>query len=287
MPFKVLAALAVTLLFWGSAFVGIRAGLESYAPGHLALLRFLVASAVLGSYAAYKGVRLPRFRDIPVLMVHGFLGYTVYHACLNYGEQTVSAGGASFIISTIPVFSILLAVVFLKERIGLRSIAGILVSMAGVTLISFGEGGGFSFNAGALLILLAAFSESLYIVLQKPFLSRYTPLEYVTYTLTAGTLFLLFYAPGLGQAVAAAPLHDTLAVVYLGVCPAAVAYVTWSYALSQGDVSRIVVSQYCLPAIAIVIGVIWLGELPTLISVFGGLMALGGVALITGRKTSG
>lgn len=285
MSLKVFLALAVTLIFWGSAFVGIRAGLTAYSPGHLALLRFIVASIVLGIYAVVMHIRMPKLNDIPRFFFHGFLGYTVYHVFLNYGEQTVSAGSASFLISSIPIFSILLAVVFLKEKIGLRGFFGVCISMAGATLIAFGEGGGVAFNAGALLILLAALSESLYIVLQKPYLKKYSPLEYVTYTMIAGTVFMLWYLPGFVEAVSTAPLDATLAVVYLGVCPAAIAYVTWSYALSQGDVSQMVVSQYALPAITLLIGFLWMRELPAPLALTGGVLSLLGVILITMKRS--
>ena len=55
----IVAAAVATVVFWGSAFAGIRAGLHSYSPTHLALLRFLVASLVLGVYALATRMRLP------------------------------------------------------------------------------------------------------------------------------------------------------------------------------------------------------------------------------------
>lgn len=284
MQLRVVLALCATLTFWASAFVGIRAALPDFDPGHLALLRFLFASAAMLVYAFIAKIRLPRLRDLPIILLHGFLGYTVYHVALNYGETTVSAGSASFIISSIPVFSTLFAVVLLGERIVKRTLVGIGISMAGIALIAFGEGGGMSFDFGALLILLAAVSESLYIVLQKPYLERYTPFEYVTYTLIAGTIFMGRFLPGLPEAVAGASLESILAVAYLGVCPGAVAYAFWSYALSKGNVSKIVVTQYSLPLLTIVIGLIWLGEFPAPLALAGGLVSLAGVVLITVPK---
>ena len=65
MDARTLVALGVTLVFWASAFAGIRAGLKAYAPGELALLRFLVASTVLAGYAALTRVRMPEVRDLP------------------------------------------------------------------------------------------------------------------------------------------------------------------------------------------------------------------------------
>ena len=71
---RVVAALAVTVVFWASAFAGIRAGLEAYGPGQVALFRFLVASAVLAGYAAVVRMRMPERRDLPARWIAGRLG---------------------------------------------------------------------------------------------------------------------------------------------------------------------------------------------------------------------
>lgn len=281
MDIRILSAIAVTLICWGSAFVGIRAGLSGYEPGHFALLRFVVACTMLGGYALATRMRLPDLRDVPMLFLHGFLGFTVYHACLNFGEQTVTAASACFLIVAIPIFTTILAVLFLGERMSRRAMFGIAVSVVGVAVIALGEKGDMAFNWGVVLILVAALSESIFMVLQKPYLSRYSAKEYVTYTVFTGTAFLLVFSPGFVDAVRTAPLEATLSGVYLGIFPAAVAYVTWAYALARADVSKVVAAQYCLPAITLVIGWVWLVELPTALSLLGGVCALLGVVLIT------
>lgn len=281
MDLRIFAAIGTTLVFWASAFVGIRAGLSDYAPGHFALLRFVVACTMLGGYALATRMRLPDRKDVPALFLHGFLGFSVYHGCLNFGEMTVTAASACFLIVAIPIFTTILAVLFLGERMGRRAIAGIVVSVVGVAIISLGERGDMAFNWGVVLVLVAALSESVFMILQKPYLSRYSAKEYVTYTVFTGTFFLLVFSPGFVDAVVAAPMEATLAGVYLGIFPAAVAYVTWAYALARADVSRVVAAQYCLPALTLFIGWVWLGELPTALSLTGGLFALAGVVLIT------
>lgn len=281
MDLRIFAAIGTTLVFWASAFVGIRAGLGEYAPGHFALLRFVVACCVLGAYALATGMRLPERRDVPALFLHGFLGFSVYHACLNFGEVTVTAASACFLIVAVPIFTTILAVLFLGETMSRRAVAGIVVSVIGVAVISLGEKGDMAFNWGVVLVLVAALSESVFMILQKPYLSRYSAKEYVTYTVFTGTFFLLIFSPGFVDAVLRASLESTLAGVYLGIFPAAVAYVTWAYALSRAPVSKVVAAQYCLPALTLVIGWVWLGEWPTLLSLTGGLFALTGVMLIT------
>ena len=102
-----LACLAgvITVTLWASAFVGIRAALGSYSPGQLVLLRFLVASIVLIGYACCVRMPLPMLRDVPQIVLLGLSGITIYNLALNYGETQVTAGVASFIVGTVPIWT--------------------------------------------------------------------------------------------------------------------------------------------------------------------------------------
>lgn len=283
MDSRSLFALTMMLLLWASAFAGIRKGLRAYSPEHLALLRFIVASAALGGYAIVNRMRMPEWRDIPAIALLGFLGITVYHLALNYGEVTVTAGAASLLIALAPVFMAILAILFLGERLRVWGWLGIAVSFLGGTLIVLGEGEAVRLEPGALLVLLAAFTVSLYNVFQKPYLGKYSPLQFTACSIWAGTLFMLPFFPGLFQAVRAAPLEITLAVVYLGIFPAALAYVLWAYLLSRAPASLAGSFIYLVPALSIFIAWAWLQEVPSLLSLGGGLLSLVGVILVNTR----
>lgn len=277
-------AIAVALLLWASAFAGIRAGLHGgYGPGQVALLRFGTASIVLFGYAVATRMRLPDRRDVPLIALAGFIGITVYHVALNFGEQSVTAGAAALLISTSPIFTAVLSAVVLKEHITPIGWAGILVSFGGIALIAFGEGGGLALNADALVILLAAFAASLYMIVGKRPLRRYSALQFTTYMIWAGTLPLLVFLPGLIGQMPAASHESTLAVVYLGIFPGALSYVLWSYALSRMPASALASFLYAQPVNAIVIAWIWLGEFPSLLAVIGGGISLAGVIAVNAK----
>jgi drug/metabolite transporter (DMT)-like permease len=280
---KTWAAIVLALLLWASAFAGIRAGLVDYGPGEVALLRFATASIVLGLYAALVKMRVPDRRDLPVIALAGLLGITVYHVALNYGERTVMSGAAALLISASPIFTAMMSSRFLGERISRWGWVGVLVSFAGVAMISLGEGGGLVLNTDALLILLAAVATSLYFIVSKPPLRRYSGLEFASYAIWAGTLPMLVFAPTLAEQFAAAQPSSTLAVVYLGIFPGAIAYVLWSQALARMPASSLSAFLYFQPVNAAFIAWIWLGEVPALLTVVGGVVSIAGVVLLNRR----
>ncbi len=281
---RLLAAVAAAVIFGASAYAAIGAGLASYSPGPLALLRMLIASGVLVLYAVPGRLRLPEAKDLPAALLAGLFAFAMYNVALNYGQITASAGAASLIIASIPIFTALLAAAFLGERLDGRGWAGIVVGFLGVALITFGEGGGFGIDAGALNVLLAAISGSVYFAFQKPYVEKYGSLTFTAYAIWAGTLLLVPFFPGLVREVRAAPPDATLAVAYLGVFPTVVAYATAAYVFSRLPASRAVTLEYLFPPVAIVIAYLWLGEVPSVMSVIGGAVALVGVALVNSRR---
>jgi drug/metabolite transporter (DMT)-like permease len=280
---RVLLALGTTVFFWASAYAGIRHALQAFGPGEVALARLLVAAVALALYAAATRMRMPEARDLPVILLAGLFAFAVYHVALNYGEITVSAGAAGVLIATAPVFTALLAATFLRERLRPLGWTGMAVSFAGTALISVDEGGGFALDHGAFLILLSAACVSVYFVFQKPYLAKYGALAFTTYAIWAGTVFVLPYLPGLFSQSLDAPAGTTLVLIYLGLFPTALGYVTYAYAMSRMDASVTVSFLYLIPVLAYLIGWAWLGEVPGPLSVLGGLLALAGVVLVNRR----
>jgi drug/metabolite transporter (DMT)-like permease len=275
---KLIVAHLLTILLWASAFPGIRVALTAYSPEHVSLLRLLVGSFVLLIVAIFIRIRLPDIKDIPVILLLGFLGFAVYQTALNYGEQTIDAGSASLLVSTTPIFTAMLALVFFRERFGIRGWVGAGIGFIGVAFISFGgTTEAISFNVGALLILVASLSESIYFVFQQSYLKKYGFFTFTMYAIWAGTLFMLLFSPGLGKAIVAAPMDVTMVIIYLGIFPTVIPYFAIAYITSRTGASEATSSLYLTPALAFLIAWIWLDELPTFFAIIGGIITLIGV----------
>lgn len=273
-------ALGTTILLWAAAFVGIRSALPAYGAFHLAALRFLIAMVVMLVVAVVARVRLPERRDLGRIFALGVVGISVYNIALNLGEVEVDAGIASLLVNTSPIWTSLTAQLLLGERLRWLGWLGIAVGFTGAATIALGPGSQIQFSWGVLLIIIAALVHGLYSVIQKPLFQRYRPVEVTTYTIIAGALGLLPFGWGLPTTIMNAPLSSTLAVIFLAVGPAALAYGTWSVVLSRMPAARAASFLYLVSPTAIIIAWIWLGETPTITTLIGGALALLGVSIV-------
>ena len=275
--YKLPLAVWVSVFAWATAWVSIRVAVEAYTPAQLALGRYLIASAILLPIFL---TRRPHFAraDWPRIAGAGLFGFTLYNLCLNAGESTVTAGAAALIGSTIPVLSTLSALLFLGERVKSRVWWGSAVALAGVALIAWGEEDGLGFSAGALLVLGAALCAAAYNTLQKPLLKKYAALDVTAAAIFCGTLLLIpLGSGGLASAVRAAPLTPTLNLILLGAFPGALGYVLWMWCLAQMPVARLMNYLYVVAPLSVLLGWIFLGELPSTLGLIGGAITLAGV----------
>src|SRR5438309_4706093 len=168
------AAVATTVCIWASAFVAIRAALRGgYGPIELATLRYGTASVLLAIWSMFRGLRVPERRDWLRLAICSLVGLVLYAVLVNTGEVRVSAGMASFVISTVPIFTAIFAALFTAERMRRLGWLGLAISLSGTALLSFGAGSKFGFETSVLILIAAAIAQATQFVMQKPLVLRY------------------------------------------------------------------------------------------------------------------
>ena len=286
----------ITLVFWGSSFAAIRYGLASpanpggFQPGAMALLRFGTAAVVALAYLIITRQGLPRARDLPRIAAAGLLGISVYHFCLNFGEQVVPAGAASIIIAFAPIFVALISAAFLKERMSVWGWLGVACSFIGVCLVGLSSATGFRVNIHALAILGSALGTAIYFVLSKELLKRYSGIQLTSYAIIAGALFLMVFAPQLIHNAHTVSPGAAMAAIYLGVFPGFLAYALWGVALSRLPATQVTVFLNAEPLFAAAIAWAWLGEVPSHLVALGAALAIIGVLMVqllnTHRQTT-
>lgn len=282
-------AIAITLVTWSSAYAAIRHAVRGFPPASLALIRFAIASVTLALLTvptrrvSLRGISR---RDLAGFALMGFVAIAIYHTALNAGERTVHAGAASLLINTGPIWTALIAMAFLGERLGTRGWIGTALAFLGAVIISVGAAGGIRFEGDVGFILIASLCQAVYFVLQKNYLKRYGALQSACLTIWLGTLFLLPFLPELLRALRAATPVQIVSAVYLGVAPGAVGYLTWTYVLSRMPASRAASLLYLISPLAYLIGWVALGERPDAAAFLGGVPIIAGLAMVNARRGS-
>jgi drug/metabolite transporter (DMT)-like permease len=282
----VLAAVAVTVLAWASAFVGIRAVGADLSPGPLALGRLLVGTAVLGLLLAAAGRPwvAPTRREWGLLTVCGVGWFGVYNLALNAAEQHLDAGTTAMLVNVGPILIAVLAGLWLGEGFPRWLVVGLVVAFAGVLLIGLASRGAGTDVLGVVLCLVAAVTYATGVVAQKPVLRRLPPLQVTATACAVGTLCCLPWAGSLATELGAASPGSVAGLVYLGAVPTALAFSTWAYALARTDAGRLGVTTYLVPPLVVLMGWLLLDEVPPAPAVVGGAVCLAGVALSRRRS---
>jgi len=274
------ASALLAAFLWASAFPATRYALDYYSPVSLMVMRFGAASITLGIVGIIRKISLPKVGDIPLFIASGLSGVFLYSYLFNTGSVTVPAGVSSFIIASAPVFTLILTWIFLKETAKPLCLIGIAVSVCGLAAVTLTQITEFSFDFGLFLVILAAVSSGIYSTVMRVLTKKYTALEATTYTILTGTLGTLIFLPNAISEMPASNLTVNLLVVFMGVFPAALAYLAWSFALAKAQKTvHVTVFSYLIPFISAFIAFIWLHETMSLLTLAGGIVIIAGMIM--------
>jgi drug/metabolite transporter (DMT)-like permease len=281
---RTLACIAIALLTWSSAYASIAYALASFTPGEVALARLAIASLCFAVLLLARRVPLPARRDWLQLALLGVIGLTVYHLCLNYAETRIASGTASILLALIPAATAAVSALWLRERLAMRTLAGLGVALLGVILVVLASGKRVRFEPMAALVLVSVLASAIYFVGQKSLFARNGMLAVTAFTFFAGTLGAVPFGWRLPQALVAAPWPHIAALVWLGIAPTFVGYLAWNAALRRTSASQVSSFIYCSPPIAVLIGWLWLAEMPAALTLVGGVVIIVGVAMANLRR---
>ncbi len=289
---KLIFLITLPILFWACAFPFIKILLKELTFINLTIMRFLIVCIILLIFIPLQSKRLNHLhkKDIIPIFLLGFFGVIGYHLGLNYGEQYISAGAASLIIATIPIFVAIMSIIYLKEKITLKKTIGIAISLIGVTVISlYGTTGAsieIDYIFGALGVLFAALMGAFYTIAGKKMLKKYTGLSLTVYAMLLGSIGLIpFINQELPNQILNLSLQAWGALIFLGVFSTITAYTLWYIALETLDANEISPYLYAIPVVSTIISFFLINETITIFFILGGLLVIIGLILVNSKKS--
>jgi drug/metabolite transporter (DMT)-like permease len=232
-------------------------------------------------------IKMPGKKDLKWFLLSGLSGFSLYIMAFNKGCETVSASTSSIIIATVPVITALLARFIYKEKIGYLQYCAIIIEFSGVVILSM-TNGIFTINVGIIWLLLAAFLLSAYNILQRKLTKEYTALQTTIYSILFGAILLFVFLPGTIKEIENAPMIQYLYIAFLGIFSSALAYISWSTAISKAkETSSVSNYMFLTPFLTSIFGLILLDEKLDIRTIVSGIIILVGMLLYNlGKKVN-
>lgn len=283
---SLLAAVAM-MVVWGCNFALTKYILDRIGVGSFLFIRFATMAA-LGVlllalvYRRHPAQALPRREDLPRFAAAGLLGHTLHVGIVMWGIDLSTAFSSSLVLTSGPIFTLLILAALGVERLHRRQLAGTALAFCGIVLfLSDKFSGGFArAGFGDLALLLASGMFSLYTVISKPLVDRYGPLVLLAWTLAFGAPPLLaitapvyFAAPLAGQ-----PAVLWAALAWAVVVSSFLGWLVWVWVNAVRGVARSAPLMYLMPPIAGLVAWLTLGETFTWLKIAAAATVMAGVA---------
>jgi drug/metabolite transporter (DMT)-like permease len=276
-------------LIWGSSFLWIKIALREVGPFTLVFFRVFFATLGLTVYFLVLRRKLA-LRWWWVYAFIGFFNVAFPFVLISWAETHISSGLASILNSTVPLFTMLIASIFIKEdRLTIERVIGLVVGFLGVMVLmrnKVATEGDYQ-TLGIIAMLVAAFCYGASSVFARRVDKYVTPEDHSMGQMAAG---LIFITPAMliadsPFALPAIPM-TWVAVTWLGLIGSFVAAVIWFGLIYEIGPSRTSMVTYMFPLVGILLGVLILGEKIELHHYLGGLLILAGIYFVNSKRFS-
>ncbi len=283
---------------WGASFVAIKVAILDISPAWLAAFRLFIATFLMLIFARMTNIRLPRGkREWLISSVLGVIGTAVPFALIGWASLYVPSGIAGLMMATHPMLVLILAIVFLpRERPTGGRIIGLLLGFAGVALVIGGRSGALELDqnqsAGLLLgidVTLIAFAallaSALGYAINNVVSRRADDMPHATLgygaliTATPAAIVIALIFEPLPTAFSIESLGATL---YLAILPTWAATLIYYRLIAQTSSAFVAQANYLVPATAILLGAIILGETLGALQYAGFVTILLGISIAEG-----
>ncbi|MCF5746512.1 drug/metabolite exporter YedA [Pseudomonas tremae] len=277
-PLLIGAFLALYLI-WGSTYLMIRIGVESWPPLMMAGVRFLIAGSLMYGFLRFRGVPAPTWAEWKAAFVIGFLLLTCGNGGVTLAEHAgVASGVAALAVATMPLFTLVFGL-FWGNRTTSLEWAGIVLGLIGICLLNLGSNLQAS-PYGAAVVIFAAAAWAFGSVLSKHLPLPKGPMASAAEMITAGAVLLIGSTLS-GERLAHMPTAAGWgALLYLVVFGSIVAFSAYMYLLKNVRPAAATSYAYVNPAVAVMLGVLFAGETIGLEECMAMVVIISGVVLI-------
>ena len=262
---KVWSAFLLLALAWGTSFLFIKIALTGLQPATLVALRLTIGALTLMAIVRWQKLAVPRSGVVWWhLFVVGALGVAFPFVLISWAEQRIDSGLTSVLNSTVPLFSILLAGVWLKqETVTSGKFAGLILGFLGVVLLFSRElQGGWANAAAPFAVTIAGLCYAISTTYARHYLHHLNPILIAAGQVTTACLLAWMIALVMDDMNSQQFTWATLgAVTWLGVLGSALAYILFYFVLHHWGPTRSALVTYVIPLIAVTIGAIFLREM--------------------------
>ncbi|WP_043529879.1 DMT family transporter [Litchfieldella xinjiangensis] len=275
MPLRdVLLGLTVVAI-WALNIIVIKVGVAEIPPLLLMTLRFiLVAALLVPFYPVHR-------HQLPFLALLSVTFGTLHFALLFIGLSQAEAGTGALLVQMGTPFATLLAVIFLKERLGPKRLAGLLLSFAGVVVLAGGPTLPTALPLALLLLSALGWAISQLLIKQGPNLPPMALAGWVAlFAVPQVALGSLLFERGQVEAIVNAGWAGWGAVLYTAVMSSIAAYGLWYGLLRRHPVNRVVPLTLLVPVAAVFLGALLLDDTLGIHKLSGGGLVVAGIALI-------
>ena len=280
-------AILLTLLagiLWGTSFPAIKVGLEYVEPHTFVFLRFLIASLTMLIVTLLSKSPLFIFNKKRLVLFLGLLNGSAY--LLQYlGMVNTPAFASSLYVNLSVVWVALLSPIALKEKLGNKKIAGVLVSFLGVVLMTTNLDFatlGTTDILGDLIVISAGFLWAIFIIYNKPLVAKINNIaQSITWILLFTMLPLLPTIAFSPEKIASLPIGAWIAIVYTAIFCWVIPYYFWLKGLKYISPVTSTVVLLSEIIIAVAISTFFLGEVLTIISGIGSALILVAIFLVS------
>lgn len=278
-----LAAL-FTVLIWGTTFISTKLLLKTFSPIEILCIRFVIGYIALWIFYP-KRMSVTNKKHELLFIGSGLCGVTLYFLCENIALTYTLASNVGVIVSIAPIFTAVLAHIFLDEKSLKPSFfLGFITAILGIILISYTSATTLQINPiGDILAILAALLWGGYSIFTKKIFN----LGYSTFGATRKIFFygIIFMIPVLIIMPPTVTLNDfssplnLLNILYLGLGASAICYITWNLAAKLLGAVKSSVYIYIIPVVTVITSAIILKEKVTFLSIIGTLLTILGLLL--------